>query len=221
MASRRWRRPFGRTVAVGAWFVVPLLLIIALAWFFNSRDEQFSRRLADNQAESERTIAELDARLAAVSIALLEEQTAVQARGERPVTPPVEQIVGQPVPGERGPVGPSGQPGQAGAAGQPGKDAATPPCTTTPPNFCVGQPGGSGVQGVQGVQGSQGRAGEPGPQGAPGAPGATGPRGDTGPAGPAGPQGPPGPAGPPSPTTRCQDLDPALGFACVPPTPPL
>lgn len=215
---RRWRRPFGRTVAVGAWFVVPLLLIVALAWFFNARDEQFSRSLAEQRARSDLVIAGLDSRLAAVSSALLEEQTATEARGDRPVTPPVEQIVGQPVPGERGP---AGVPGQSGAPGQPGKDAATPPCATTPPNFCVGPAGNAGPQGVQGIQGVQGRAGDPGPQGAPGAVGSQGDTGATGPQGQTGAQGPAGSPGTPGPTARCADLDPALGFACVPPTPPL
>ncbi len=200
----RLRRPSKRWLNL-LWFIIPIGLIVALAWFFNDRDEQFARSQARDRDAYAAEIDRLEIQLSGVVALLGEEQAATTARGEEPVTPPVEQIVGER--GLPGAAGERGRTGATGAAGQPGEDALTAPCTTTPPNFCVGPPGQPGQPGV----GATGATGSRGPVGEQGAAGPQGPAGDSI-VGPAGAQGDQGPAGP-GPTDA--QLDAAVARYCA------
>lgn len=102
-----------------------------------------------------------------------------------------------------------------------------------------GSPGIRGFNGKPGARGPVGRRGRAGPPGLPGkdAPPVTAAQirdvlgpiliaacerglcGKDGREGPQGPQGAQGPPAPPTPAPPCGALDPALGYACVPPAP--
>lgn len=184
----RLRRPSRRWLNL-LWFVVPVAMIVALAWIFNDRDERFAAQQARDRDVYAAEITRLEDQLGDVVALLGEEQAATTARGEEPVTPPVERIVAER--GLTGAAGERGSRGPAGSPGTPGENALTAPCATTPPDFCVGAPGQPGEPGV-------GVTGATGPRGPVGEQGPAGPAGDSvaGPPGPQGAQGPPG--GPPS-----------------------
>jgi hypothetical protein len=209
-----------RAVPRGAgWFASYLLLLcVVVGLGFLAYKE-----VMDSRAQDQATIDAL-----ALELARTQEQ--VRELGQVPVTPTPEQVTGDPevVVGERGATGPQGPPGPPGPRGPQGQDGPSPPCSTAPPNFCLGQTGAAGAPGapgqrgdtVVGAQGPQGPQGRAGADGAPGPPGPQGEVGAQGAPGPQGPQGVQGPAGPPGPTARCSDLDPALGYACAPSLPP-
>lgn len=140
------------------------------------QDWRSERELA--QAETRRAIAELEARVATLTLELRQmfadrladlrdgERGAQGERGER--GEPGEAIIGPP--GEQGTPGPPGAPGERGFQGECGEPGL------------VGAPGPPGEQGIPGPPGAPGESRE----------GPPGPTGDRGPPGERGERGPPG-----------------------------
>lgn len=166
---RRWCLPAGV-------FIVCITIPVLLALIFAI---QQGRAKAHNRRQ--------DDKIAVLAHALDAEQTATEARGAQPVTPPAGQIAGKDaaaavVAGEKGDKGDKGDRGPQGPTG---------------PQGSAGKTGAQGPAG--GPPGPAGRDGQPGPNGPVGPPGAAGadgvqgPQGETGPTGPAGSSGPAGP----------------------------
>lgn len=105
--------------------------------------------------------------------------------------------------GGRGPIGKRGKPGPRGRPGRAGRD---------------GKPGPRGRPGRPGRDGKDAEVGVSPTFPAP-VPGPRGPKGETGAPGRDGRDGVdglPGPQGQPGPIVPCRELDPALGYSCVP-----
>ena len=121
----------------------------------------------------------------ALGEALTIEQSATEARGDEPVTPPATEILEDPtvIPPEPGADGTAGRDGTDGENGAPGAQGP------------AGGPGAPGLDGEPGPAGAQGPAGEPGQTGPPGPEGVPGPPGPEGAPGVAGPAGADGAAG--------------------------
>lgn len=163
------------------WAALALSLVVAVVTVYWLQQGYYTRRL-DAQ----------DRVIARVVNALGQEQTAAEARGDQPVTPPVAEIVDtKSLQGARGEKGEKGDRGERGIPGLPGVAGVPGPAGPVGPVGPAGTPGGpAGPQGIPGPAGPQGDVGPAGPTGGQGSPGEPGPAGPAGPPGGQGPQGP-------------------------------
>lgn len=191
MKCIKFPTPSTRALAVGAWLVAGLVLIL-IVWMLViisrlSHDAvETQGELDEAKGQARGVFAELTEANVAQDEALKEANRRLRNAGKRPVPTPATPEV---VIGERGQSGATGETGARGLRGEPGADGRSIVGPAGPP----GRPGSDGVDGqsIVGPPGPVGRTGDTGKDGQ----SITGPKGDTGDRGPEGPAGPAGPAG--------------------------
>lgn len=221
MRRIKFPAPTPRALALGAWLVAALVLVLLVWMLF------IIARLSDDAVETKgdlsavtKTNEQQDATLTAQDAALDEANRRLNDAGKAPVSvpPTPEPAVGEA--GERGPVGPAGADGERGPRGFTGLTGPTGKAGEP------GMPGPSGPVGPTGKAGTDGSDGETivGPVGLRGEKGEAGERGPAGPAGERGPAGAdstiPGPEGPAGTPATCDgdfvcagELDAAMAAA--------